>query len=89
MVGEFTVVTGIGLMVMVNVVAGPVQPPLVAVTEMVDVIGDPVLLIAVKAGNPPVPLAASPIEELELVQLKVAPPVGLPKPFAGTAAPAQ
>ena len=58
---------------MVNVELVPVQlfPPLEkdGVTLIVAVIGELPLLVAVKAGIFPVPLAASPMEEAVLVQV--------------------
>ena len=67
------VTVGIGFTVMVKVLEGPVQvtPALVklGVTTMVATTGNAVALIAVKLAILPVPLAANPIEGLELVQL--------------------
>lgn len=51
---------------------------------MVDDIGAAVLLTAVKLGTLLLPLAASPIEVLELVHVKVAPAGKLLKLEAGT-----
>jgi hypothetical protein len=79
---------GCGLTVIVNVLGGPGQVPRVGVMVMVEVIGDAVALVAVKAGNPPVPLPPSPIAVLELVQLNVAPAGVLAKVLAATAVPA-
>jgi hypothetical protein len=56
---------------------------------MVDVIAAAVAFVAVKAGNPPVPLAPKPVAVLELVHGKVAPTGVLTNPLAGTAAPGQ
>ena len=67
------VTVGIGFTVMVKVLEGPVQvtPALVklGVTTMVATTGNAVALIAVKLAILPMPLAANPIEGLELVQL--------------------
>ena len=71
----FTV--GVGLTVIVNVIGVPVQvtPPLVntGVTVIVATTGAAVLFIAVKLAMCPVPLAASPILVLLLVQLYTVP----------------
>ena len=56
---------------MVNDVDDPVQPLAVGVTVIVAVIGDVVLLIAVKAAIFPLPFAARPIAVLLFVQSKV------------------
>ena len=58
---------------MVNDVDDPVQPLAVGVTVIVAVIGDVVLLIAVKAGIFPLPFAARPIAVLLFVQSNVVP----------------
>jgi len=71
-----TETVGIGFMVMVKVVAGPVQMVLFAVTEIVAVIGVVPVFIGVKAGRFPLPEAANPIAGLVLVQAKF-PPVGV------------
>ena len=67
---------GIGFTVMVNVTGVPVQvtPPFVnvGVTVMLPVIGAPVVLVAIKLRLP-LPLAASPIAGLVLVQLYTVP----------------
>ena len=81
--------TGCGLIVIVKFIGGPTQVPNVGVTVIVEVIGPAVALVAVKAGKPPVPLAARPIAVFEFVQAKVAPAGVLTNPFTGTAAPAQ
>ena len=71
----FTV--GVGLTVIVNVVAVPVQvtPPFVkdGVTVMVAVTADAVAFVAVKEPILPVPMAASPIEVVLFVQLYTVP----------------
>ena len=65
--------TGSGFTVMVNVMAGPLQPilPLVntGVTTIVATTGEVPVLMAVKAGMFPDPLAARPIEGEELVHV--------------------
>jgi len=68
---------GMGLTVMVNKVGVPVQvtPELVkeGVTVMVAVTGALVVLLAVKAAMSPEPVAASPMEISELIQLYTVP----------------
>jgi hypothetical protein len=64
---------GCGLTVIVNVIGFPVQLPMTGVTVIVAVTGDPVALVAVYEGRFPEPLAGSPIEGSEFVQLNVAP----------------
>ena len=54
---------------MVNVIAWPVHKLVEGVTVIVAVTGLPVLLIAVKAGIFPLPLAASPMDVFVFVQL--------------------
>ena len=82
----FTV--AVGLTVIVNVIAIPVQltPPLVnvGVTVIVAVTGDRPMFVAVNDGILPEPLAAIPIDGVLLIQLNVTvPPVaGLPKIIA-------
>ena len=78
---------GKGLIVIVYVDAGPVQPFKVGVTVMVAVIGDVVLLLAVMPGTFPLPLAESPIAVLELVQVYNAPDGVLLKLEGGMVAP--
>jgi len=82
--GTFVNVTfGFGFTVIVNVLDGPTQvvPPLirVAVYVTVAVIGEGVVLIAVKLGKVPVPLGTrpTPIDGLSIVQLKITPATGL------------
>lgn len=60
---------GVGLTVMVNVLATPVQPFAEGVTVMVAVTGVFPVLIPANAAMFPVPLAASPMEGVLLVQL--------------------
>lgn len=80
---------GIGFTVIVYVLVGPGQAPIVGVMVIVEVIGDDVALVAVKAGVLVAPLAPKPIAVLELVHVKVAPAGVLTKVLAGTAAPPQ
>ena len=65
---EALVTTAVGLTVMVKVISGPVQPLFVGVTLMVAVMGAVVLLVAVKPGILPEPLAASPMEGVLFIQ---------------------
>jgi len=84
----FTV--GVGFTVIVNVVAVPVQPlAVVGVTVIVAVIGAAVVLVAVKLGILPWPLAASPIAVLLFVQLNIVPATVPVKLIAAVAAPLQ
>jgi hypothetical protein len=65
-------IVGLGLIVMVNVFVGPLQfaPSFVrGVTTIVAVIGVDPVLIPAKDGMSPVPLAASPIDVVLLVQV--------------------
>jgi hypothetical protein len=64
---------GVGFTVIVNVFGKPGQPVADGVTVIVAVSGALVVLVAVKAGIFPFPLAANPIEVLLLVQLKEEP----------------
>lgn len=70
-----SVTVGIGFTVMVNVCAVPVHPASVGVTVIVATTGVVPALVAVKDAMLPLPLAASPIDGVLLVQLKVAPAV--------------
>lgn len=63
-----TVTAGKGLTVMVKLTGVPVQLLLIGVTVMVAVRGDVVVLLAIKAGTFPDPLATSPMAGLEFVQ---------------------
>jgi hypothetical protein len=66
------------------------QPPFVAVTVIVAVIGLAVLLIGVNAGiADPVPLANRPIDVLSFAQLNVVPEVALEKVKGPELCPAQ
>jgi hypothetical protein len=78
----------VGLTVIVNVIAAPVQPLALGVTVIVPLIGAAVALVAVKLGILPVPDAANPIAVLELVQANVVPAVRLVKFTAAVAWPA-
>lgn len=69
--GELVII-GFGT-VMVKVRAGPVHPSAAAVTVIVAVNAPFVELVAKNEGILPVPLAASPMEGLLLVQVKVLP----------------
>src|SRR5688572_30178150 len=71
-VAGVAVMAGIGFTVIVNVVAAPVQPFAVAVTDTVATIGAPVELLAVKAEMSPVPLFPNPTFAL-LVHANVEP----------------
>ena len=62
---------GMGFTVIVNVCGVPRQPDADGVTVMVAITGAVVKLVAVKDPISPVPLAASPIEVLLFVQVKV------------------
>ena len=76
-----------GLIVIVNIVAGPVQEPSFAVTVIVAICCDKTFT-AVNAGIKPVPFAPKPIEVLLLDQVKVTPAVGLVKLIAEIEPPA-
>jgi hypothetical protein len=67
----------------------PGQPATVGVTVIVAVTGAAVVLVAVNAGVLPVPLAARPIVEFELVQVNVPPAGMLVYAEAGTLPPSQ
>ena len=84
-VAGVAVIVGIGFTVMVNVVAAPVHPFAVAVTDMVATTGALVELLAVNAPMLPVPLVPKPTFAL-LVQAKVAPATLLAKLIAAPAA---
>lgn len=82
---------GVGFTVMVKLIAGPVQvtPPAVntGVTVIVATTGALVILVAVKLPILPVPLAASPMLVVLLVQLKTVPLTGPLKVIAAVADP--
>jgi hypothetical protein len=90
-VGELTVVTGLGLTVIVNVLGMPGHklPGIVGVTVIVEVIGLAEAFVAVNAGRLVVPFAANPIAVFELVHANVAPAGTLVKVLIGTTVPAQ
>lgn len=68
----FTV--GVGFTVIVKLVVVPAHPAaVVGVTVIVPLIAAAVVLVAVKAGMFPCPLATSPMAVFELVQLKIVP----------------
>jgi hypothetical protein len=67
------VTVGEGLTVIVNVCGVPGHPLAVGVTVIVDVTAVVPVLMALKAAMLPLPLAASPMDVLLLVQLKVVP----------------
>ena len=84
-----TVTVGVGLTVMVYDTGVPGHPVAVGVTVMVAVTGVLPVLVAVNAGVLPLPLAARPMEVLELVHVKVVPATLLVYAEAATAAPLQ
>jgi len=65
----------------------PAHPLMDGVTVMVAVIGVVPVLVAVKPGIFPLPLAGKPMPVFELVHAKVAPVVGLVNVVAGKASP--
>lgn len=75
--------------VMVNDNGVPVQLFAVGVTVIVAMTGAAPVLVAVNEAMFPVPVAASPIVALLLVQVKVVPATGLPKVIAAAVAPLQ
>jgi hypothetical protein len=83
------VATGVGFTVIVNVSGVPVQPDNVGVTVIEATTGLEVVFVAVNAGRLVVPLAASPIDGAEFVQVYVAPTGVLVNVFAPTGAPLQ
>lgn len=83
----FTV--GVGLTVMVNVMAVPTHPAKLGVTVMVPVMAAPPALVGVKVGKLPEPLAARPMAVLLFVQVNVAPVTLLPKAGGVTGLPLQ
>jgi hypothetical protein len=68
--------TGVGLTVITKLDGVPEQPLAAGVTVMVPKIGPGVLLVVVKDGILPVPLAPKPMAVLLFVQLKVVPGTG-------------
>ena len=75
---------GIGFIVIENVIELPVQPLAIGVTVIVATTGILDVLVAVKEGILPVPLAAKPIEVSLLVQLNVVPDTEPEKLIAAT-----
>ena len=73
--------------ILAAVIVFPVHPLSIGVRVRIAVIGVEPVLIAVKDGMFPVPLAASPMAVLELDQLKVAPAGVLVNNTGGTVAP--
>ena len=65
------------------------HPAAVGVTVMVPLMAVDPVLVAVKEETFPLPLAPSPIEVLELVQVKDPPAGVIEIPLAGTVAPLQ
>ena len=78
---------GVGLTVMVKVICGPVQPFAKGPTVMVATTGAIPELIARKDGIFPVPLEASPMDGVSLLQTKVVPATGPLKLTADVACP--
>jgi hypothetical protein len=84
------VTTGAGLIVITYTSATPAHDPEVGVTVIFAVIGVVPVLVAVKDGILPVPLAPKPILVFEFVQLNVTPVEGVDvNELSGTVAPAQ
>jgi len=67
---------GVGFTIIVYVKVGPTQVLAVGVIVIVAVIGDVVVLIAVKDGGLPIPFAPSPTAVLLLVHVKLVPDIG-------------
>ena len=88
-ISEGTTTAGVGLTVIVYEAGVPGQPLAVGVTVIVAITGSAVLFVPVNAGVSPVPLAARPIPESELIQSNVAPGVVLVKLEAAIDAPLQ
>lgn len=80
---------GVGLTVIVAVIAGPKQPPAKGVIVIVAVTGVVPGLTAVKDGTLPLPDAVSPIEVLLLVHVNVVPFTGLVRAIIVLALPLQ
>ena len=74
-----TVATGVGDTLIVKDLTAPGQPANIGVTAITDVAVTVPVLTAVNAAMLPEPDAASPIDVLEFVQLKVVPGAVLPK----------
>ena len=67
------VIIGVGLTAMVKVLDAPVQPFSIGVTVIVDMLVTAPLFCALNAGMLPLPVAASPMDGLLLVQMKFVP----------------
>lgn len=78
-VSDGTITFGPGLILIVNETGIPTHPFAAGVTVILAVTGRAVLLIAIKEGMLPVPLAARPMEGSEFVQVNVVPGVVLVK----------
>ena len=89
MIGVMAVTVGRGLIVMVKVIGVPLHPFSVGVTVIVAEMGVEPVLVAVKEGKLPVPLAPKPIAVLLFAQLNVVPACGDENVVIGTVAPAQ
>lgn len=87
--GTELVIVGIGLTVMVKVIAAPEHPLAVGVTTIVATTGVAPVLAAVNEAIFPVPLAGSPMLVALLVQAKVVPVTGATKLIAVVAVPLQ
>ena len=74
---------------MVKLDVGPVHPLAVGVIVIVPLIEDVPVLVAVKGGISPDPLAARPIAMLLFVHVKVVPVTGPAKVVVGTVVPLQ
>jgi hypothetical protein len=81
--------TGVGYTVMVNDNGVPTQPFAVGVTVIVSITIVEPLLVAVKDGIFPVPLAASPMDGVLLTHAKVEPDTGPAIGIADVVAPLQ
>lgn len=86
---ETEATVGVGLIVMVKVVATPAHPATLAMTEIVAEIGEVPPFVAVNAGKLPLPEAARPMAGLLFVHVKVAPVGVLVNAVAGTDTPLQ
>jgi hypothetical protein len=74
-ISDGTITVGVGFTVMVKELGMPKHPFTVGVTVIVAVTGIEPVLVAVKEGKLPIPLAASPMLRSEFDQANV-PPVG-------------
>jgi hypothetical protein len=66
-------IIGVGLIVIVNSLFTLLQLFAVAITVITDVIGCDKLFTATKDGKFPFPFAGNPIDDVELIQLKLVP----------------